>query len=367
MKSRPIVRIIAEAGVNHNGDIGLALELVAAAADAGADDVKFQTFDSEALVSPQTPLAAYQVASGVDTRSQRDMLSKLQLSREDHERLIVECGQRGIRFLSSAFDHSSLAMLCDDLAQTTIKFGSGELTNAPLLLDAASRGVDMILSTGMADMNDVEQALGVISYGQLAGSPDNGSSLPPPGKTAFNAARTSEAGIAGLRERLTLLHCVSTYPAPDDSLNLLALDSMRAAFDLPVGYSDHSLGTRACIAAVSRGAVCIEKHLTLDRNLSGPDHNASIEPDGFRQLVSDVRATEAMMGSGEKLPVVAELDTASVARKTIVATRSINAGEPFTENNLGIRRAGTGLNPIEYWSLLGRPALRAFRPDEIIE
>ena len=361
------VRVIAEAGVNHNGDLGLALELIAAAAEAGADDVKFQTFDATALAAGRAPLADYQRAAGVQAENQHSMLAALELDLETHQRLFDACRSAGIRFLSSAFDHASLDLLDSKLGMTTIKFGSGELTNAPLLLDAALRKRDVILSTGMAGLAEIEEALGVLAFGYKA-SPDTrfdpGRRIEP---EAFAAAWWSSDGRERLGRHVSIMHCVSNYPAADGELNLRAMGTLKAAFGLPVGYSDHSVGTRACLAAVALGAVAIEKHLTMDRTLPGPDHTASLEPSEMAAMIRDIRAIETMMGSEIKVPMPSEMSTARVARKTIVAARPIAAGEVLGPGNLAIKRAGPGPKPVSYWSLLGRASPRRFEIDEIID
>ena len=359
-ESRP-VEIIAEAGVNHNGSLELARKLVHAAADAGADTVKFQTFKAAALVTRSAPKAAYQARATQDDGGQFDMLFKLELGEDAHRDLIALCAARGIRFLSSAFDHASLRFLTDDLNLPVIKFGSGELSNAPLLYQAARSAKSIILSSGMAPLGDIERALGVLALG-YSGHPSD-----RPRRSDFDQAWADPAQRRGLRERVVLLHCTSQYPTPVDEVNLRAMDTLRAAFGLPVGYSDHTAGTTVSEAAVARGAIVIEKHLTLDHGMVGPDHGASLEPDDFARMVANIRAIEAALGDGIKVPSRCELDTADVAKKSLVALKPIAAGEHFNAENLGVKRPGSGIPPIAYWEYLERSAKRAYAADELID
>lgn len=358
---KPQVEIIAEAGVNHNGSLDLACQLVEAAAKAGADTIKFQTFKAAALVTRAARKAAYQARETRDDGSQFDMLARLELSDEAHRELMALCAARGIRFLSSAFDHQSLSFLLDELALPVIKFGSGELGNAPLLYQAARSGRRIILSSGMAPLGDIERALGVLALGY------SGQGGERPRRADFDHAWADAAQRSLLRDRVVLLHCTSQYPTPYDEVNLRAMDTLRAAFGLPVGYSDHTQGTTISEAAVARGAVVIEKHLTLDCRMDGPDHSASLEPDVFARMVANIRAIEVALGDGIKVPSRCELDTAGVARKSLVALKPITCGERFNTDNLGVKRPGTGISPMAYWEYLDRPARRAYDADELID
>jgi N-acetylneuraminate synthase len=355
----PSTLFIAEAGVNHDGSLETALELVDAAADAGADVVKFQTFDAQALVTDTAPQAAYQRERAA-ANSQLEMLQRLQLDREAHERLASRCAERGIEFLSTAFDEASLGWL-REIGLRRIKVPSGELTNGPLLLAFARCGLPLIVSTGMATLAEVEAALGVISFGMTRdqGTPDGPGDL----RDAYALALHERV----LAERVCLLHCTSSYPAAPQDVNLAAMNTLAAAFGVPVGYSDHTLGIGVSIAAVARGATVIEKHMTLDRARPGPDHAASLEPAELAELVSSIRDVEVAIGSPVKLPTSAETDTAAVARRSLVAARPIARGEQFDEDNLTSRRPGTGRSPMDYWRLLGRPAGRDYREGELIE
>ena len=353
------VFIIAEAGVNHNGSLELALQLGDAATEAGADVVKFQTFKAEALVTPQAAKADYQVTNTKEGGSQLEMLRRLELSPADHEALLAHCARRRIRFMSTGFDAESLAMLAA-LNMPAIKIPSGDLTCAPLLLQAARLRQPLIVSTGMATLADIEQALGVIAFGLLGGGT-------PRGRADFEAAYASAEGQAELARFVTLLHCVTEYPAPAASVNLRAMDTMAAAFGLPVGYSDQTLGMEVSIAAVARGACIIEKHFTLDRTLPGPDHAASLEPGELKQMVTSIRNVEQALGSSVKQPRGQEVPNRAIARRSVVAARPIRKGETIGEDMLGAKRPGTGISPLDTWSLVGRTAGRDYLPDELIE
>ena len=352
--------VIAEAGVNHNGSIDLACELVDAAADAGADIVKFQTFSADALVTPDAPKAAYQLETTDRGQTQYEMLKALELKASDYRRLVERCRARGIGFLSTPFDPASLAFLVDELAIDRVKIPSGEITNGPMLLAAARTRLPVILSTGMSTLEDVREALAVLAFGY-----DRRDETP--GREAFERAYVSQSGRDALRERVTLLHCTTSYPAPLATINLRAMDTMRDAFGLPVGYSDHSQGIVVPIAAVARGAVVIEKHFTMDRTLPGPDHLASLEPAELKSMVSAIRDVETALGSAQKLPTAGELETCKVVRKSLSAARPIAPGEAFTEENMMPRRPGSGISPMEFWDILGSTAGRAYRTNDLIE
>ena len=282
--------IIAEAGVNHNGDLELAKQLINVAAEANADAVKFQTFRAEQLVSHSAPKAEYQTRTTNKAESQFEMIRKLELTEADHHVLIAHCKARDIAFLSSPFDVSSLHLLTKRFGLQTIKIPSGEITNAPFLLAIARAAQRMILSTGMSTLAEVEAALGVLALGFTAPVTAR------PQRGDFEQAFASEAGQQALRNRVTLLHCTSEYPAPFGEVNLRAMDTLAKAFGLSVGYSDHTPGLHISLAAVARGARVIEKHFTLDRNLPGPDHKASLVPDELRQLVQQIREVEQEIG-----------------------------------------------------------------------
>jgi N-acetylneuraminate synthase len=351
--------VIAEAGVNHNGSIDRALELVDAAADAGADIVKFQTFKARNLVTASARKADYQIANTGDDGGQFEMLRQLELSPVDHHTLLARCAVRGIRFLSTAFDEESLAFLAT-LGMPAVKIPSGDITHAPLLLQAARLGLPLIVSTGMSTLSDIEAALGVIAFALTHDGE-------PSGRQQMDAARTTEQAQSALRERVTLLHCVTEYPAPPSAVNLRAMATMASAFGLPVGYSDHTLGNEVSIAAVALGATVIEKHFTLDRRLPGPDHAASLEPGELAGMVSAIRNIEQALGQPLKAPAAVEVGNRAIARRSIVAARPIACGEILNRDALAFKRPGLGLSPLACWDVIGRRASRDYAIDEPIE
>lgn len=351
--------VIAEAGVNHNGSLELALQLVDVAADAGADVVKFQTFKAGALATAKAAKAQYQVVNTQQVGSQLEMLQRLELSPEHHHEIITRCRARGIGFMSTAFDAESLAFLAT-LDMPAVKIPSGDLTCAPLVLQAARLRKRLIVSTGMSTLADIEQALGVIAFGLT-------SDAQPTGVKDFEAAYRSVEGRQAIEQHVTLLHCVTQYPAPPEAINLRAMDTMAAAFGLPVGYSDHTAGIEVAIAAVARGAVVIEKHFTLDRHLPGPDHAASLEPSELSQLLTSIRNVERALGSPLKGPSSHELPNRPIARRSVVAARAIRAGEIFSMEMLTWKRPGHGISPLQAWALLGTPARRDYDVDDMIE
>lgn len=327
--------IIAEAGVNHNGDAQLARQLVDAAADAGADAVKFQTFKASRLVSDYAPKAEYQLQTTDVSESQLDMLRKLELSSQAHQCLQNYCKERDILFISSPFGEES-ADLLSGLDVPVFKIPSGEITNLPFLTHVAQKGKPLIVSTGMANLGEVE-----------------------------NAVNTIEA--AANRE-VILLHCVSNYPADPEDVNLRAMHIMASAFNVPVGYSDHTLGIEVSLAAVALGACVIEKHITLDSALPGPDHRSSLTPSDFADMVRGIRTVEsAVMGHGRKEAAASEISTAEAARKSLVAERDINAGTILTLELISVKRPGTGLPPAMRSHLLGRKTLCDISAGELIE
>jgi N-acetylneuraminate synthase len=353
------VFVIAEAGVNHNGDLETALQLVDVAADAGADAVKFQTFRADRLATIRAAKAQYQVANMKEEGSQLEMLRRLELSAAHHEALLERCRIRRIQFMSTAFDSESLAYLAT-LGMPAVKIPSGDITAGPLLLQAARLRSQIILSSGMSTLAELEAALGVLAFGLTQDHV-------PSGRNELEAAYRSEAGQSVLRSYVTLLHCVTQYPAAPASVNLRAMDTMASAFGLRVGYSDHTLGTEVALAAVARGASVIEKHFTLSRGMPGPDHAASLEPAELKCLVLGIRNIEVALGSPMKAPSDTELPNRPLARRSLVAARPIRGGEALTTDNLIAKRPGDGLSPMEFWDLLGRPAARDFAINEPIE
>lgn len=328
--------IIAEAGVNHNGDLTLALNLVKAARAAGADAVKFQTFRAGELVSSSAPKAEYQLRTTDKKESQLEMIRKLELSESAHHDLIKQCSAEGIIFLSSAFDMPSLEFLFS-LNLPLYKIPSGEISNKAYLQRIGSAGKPVVLSTGMCDLSDVERALEVL------------------------------LGSGLTRDRITLLHCNTEYPTPVEDVNLRAMTTLAKAFGTPVGYSDHTAGIEISIAAVALGAVVIEKHLTLDHSLPGPDHRASLEPDEFRRMVLAIRNIERALGDGIKQPSSSERKNIAIARKSLVARIPVKAGEIFTAANLAAKRPGVGISPMRIDEVLGAVAKQDFDTDDLIK
>ncbi|WP_297962930.1 N-acetylneuraminate synthase [uncultured Anaerovibrio sp.] len=327
------VLIIAEAGVNHNGDINIAKRLIDEAKRSGADIVKFQTFNPQKLASKYATMAEYQKDNLGREESQEAMLSKLTLSWGEYVELAEYCKKIGIKFLSTPFESESIHFL-DDL-QDIWKIPSGEITNYPYLVDIAKTGKEVILSTGMSNIDEVKGAIDVL--------------------------KKHGAG------KITLLHCTTNYPTPMDDVNLRAMLTLEKECGCAVGYSDHTQGIEVPIAAVAMGATVIEKHFTLDRNMDGPDHKASLEPDELKAMVSAIRNVEKAMGDGNKVPSPSEMANIAVVRKSIIAAKDIRAGEIFSEENLTTKRPGTGINPMRWNEVLGQKAKRDFAEDELIE
>lgn len=328
--------IIAEAGVNHNGDLKLAHQLIDVAAKAGADMVKFQTFKAEDLVTTTASKADYQKKMTDAEESQYEMLRRLELTPEMHEELIDHCDSIGIQFFSTAFDLESIGFLVE-IGLDQFKIPSGEITNLPYLRRVGSYGKPVIVSTGMACLSEIEAAIEVL---EQAGTP---------------------------RERITVLHCTTEYPTPMEDVNLRAMATIRDAFGVTVGYSDHTSGIEVAIAAVALGATVIEKHFTLSRDLPGPDHKASLEPDELTAMVSAIRNIERALGVARKRASSSEAKNKLMARKSLVAACAIQKGEVFSESNLTVKRPGTGISPMRWDEVLGRKAPRNFLPDDLIE
>lgn len=331
------VIIIAEAGVNHNGSLDTAKKLIDAAADSGVDYVKFQTFKADKLVTKSASRANYQDSNTGDKDSQYEMLKKLEISKEMHQDLIHYCESKNIKFLSTAFDLESLAYL-KTLGLKLAKIPSGEITNLPYLRAMAKLFPEIILSTGMANMDEIKAAFSVLI--------ENGTK----------------------QENITILHCNTEYPTPMEDVNLKAMLDIQKQLKTKIGYSDHTLGIEVPIAAVALGAKVIEKHFTLDRNLPGPDHKASLEPGELKAMVSAIRNIEkAISGSGIKEESPSEKKNKPIARKSIVASRNIKKGEVFSEENISIKRPGTGINPMRWDEILGHKAIKDFQEDNLIE
>ncbi|MGE7090268.1 N-acetylneuraminate synthase [Lysinibacillus sp. NPDC048646] len=352
--------IIAEAGVNHNGSFEMAKRLVKVAKVAGADAVKFQTFRAKNLVTKEAMQADYQVENLGEASSQYEMLKKLELSFDEFTSLKNYCDEIGIEFLSTPFDHDSVDFLVDELQMHTVKIPSGELTNSPFIHYIATKQKKMIISTGMATIDEIHEALSLVAYGLAR--PDADVSI----ESVHSFYKTNEAKDI-LQRFVTVLHCTTEYPAPFETINLKAMNHLSEELALSIGFSDHSQGIVIPIAATSMGATVIEKHFTLDRTLPGPDHVASLEPSELMAMVEGIRQVERALGSGVKEPTVAEVKNRVVARKSIVARTDIKPGEIFKISNLDIKRPGNGISPAKYWSLLGEKATKFYQKDELID
>ncbi|MDD3893893.1 MAG: N-acetylneuraminate synthase [Syntrophomonadaceae bacterium] len=354
------VYIIAEAGINHNGSVEMACQLIDRAAEAGADAVKFQTFKAESLVCRSAPEVICRINGSHFKETQFDMLKKLEIDENQYKMLLKHCKTRNLEFISSPFDEESMELLAYTLNIPRLKIASGEINNLPLLLKAAYTGKKIILSTGMCSLGEVETALAVIAFGCTENDKK-------PSMENFMKSYSSSQGQAALKERVTLLHCTSEYPAPYKAINLRAMDTLKQAFDLDVGLSDHSHGIAIAIAAAARGAVLIEKHFTLDKKLPGPDHKISLEPDELLALVKSIRQVEMALGSPTKTVSVSEFENRCLVRKSLVAVKPIAKGQKFTEENITAKRPGTGLAPSYYWSMLGQTAQKDYQPDDLVE
>ena len=345
--------VIAEAGVNHNGDLLIARDLVDRAAEAGADAVKFQTFDAKKLASSKAPKAGYQKQTTDAGESQQDMLRKLELPRHWHHELRQRAESKGIEFLSTAFDQDSLDFL-DSIGMPFYKVPSGEITNGPLLWRFARLRKPLVVSTGMATLSEVEQALAVIAHGF-------NEDVEPRHADEIWQGWSRPDWRRSLQGRITLLHCTSQYPTPMKEVNLSAMDTLRHAFGLPVGYSDHTEGLLIAVAAVARGAVLLEKHFTLDRTMPGPDHRASLEPDQLMLMIRQIRAITLALGDGSKCPQESEWDTRIAARQQVVVTRNIRAGDTFSRTDLSTARSGQGIPPMALWGLVDTTAAQDYQ------
>ncbi|EKH5242140.1 N,N'-diacetyllegionaminate synthase [Campylobacter coli] len=327
--------IIAEAGVNHNGDLNLAKKLIEVAAKSGADFVKFQSFKAELCVSKNAKKAAYQLKTTAKDESQLEMIKKLELDFNAHQLLISHAKQCGIAFLSTPFDLESIELL-DDLGLEVFKIPSGEITNLPYLKKIAKLNKKIILSTGMSNLGEIEAALEILCQGGTQ------------------------------RANITLLHCTTEYPAPFDEVNLKAMQTLKNAFNLDVGYSDHTKGIHISLAAVALGASVIKKHFTLDKNMSGPDHKASLEPDELQELCTKIREIESALGDGIKQASKSERKNIEIARKSLVAKKKIKKGEIFSEENLTTKRPASGISAMRYDEYLGKKASKDYEEDELI-
>lgn len=335
-KSNSKTFIIAEAGVNHNGDINIAKKMIDLAADAGADAVKFQTFKAENIVSISAPKAKYQERTSSSSESHLEMLKRLELTSDIHEELIEFCKKRKILFMSSPFDLESIDLL-NNFGLDIFKIPSGEITNLPYLQKIGGLKKKIIVSSGMAELEEIKSALEVL------------------------------VGAGTLKENIIVLHCNTDYPTSFDDVNLLSMITIKNSLDVKVGYSDHTSGIQVPIAAVALGAEVIEKHFTLDKNMEGPDHKASLNPQELKDMVLAIRNIEKALGDKIKKPSKSELKNINVVRKSIIAASNIKKGEKFTEENITIKRPGTGISPMSWDDVIGKVAIRDFWEDEIIE
>jgi len=352
--------IIAEAGVNHNGSIELARTLIDLAVESGANAVKFQTFKTENLVTKKARQAHYQVENIGSETSQFDMLKKLELSYSEFEQLKAYCDEKKIEFLSTPFDQESVDFLVDEIGVNLVKIPSGEITNTPFIHYIATKKKPIILSTGMATLEDIHEALSFIAYGLAY----------PEEKVQIKAVQEfyhTKIAKKLLKDYVSLLHCTTEYPTPYNDINLLAMDHLKNEFQVNVGLSDHSEDIYVPVAAVARGAKVIEKHFTISRFLPGPDHRASLEPDELSELVKAIRIIEQSLGDGYKKPTINEQNNKIAARKSLVATKPIQVGEIFTEENLTIKRPGSGMGPSKYWSIIGTTASKCYEEDDLID
>jgi len=353
------VFIIAEAGVNHNGDPDVAFQLIDVASDSGVDAIKFQTFNTDELVTTAAPKAAYQTASVGRQVSQYEMLKNLELSKSAQKELKQYSEKKGLVFMSSAFDIPSLNFIVYELGIDLLKIPSGEVTNGPLLFEYGRTGRNLIMSTGIASLEEIRLALGVIAHASL--NPNQN----PSTKNILESFESDEVQEL-LRRRVTLLQCTSEYPTPINELNLRAIDTLRKEFGVRIGFSDHSEGIFAAVAAAALGSVVIEKHFTLDKELEGPDHRASLNPEELGLMVGEVRKVEFALGDGLKIPTASELVNQSAVRKSLYAKVPIKAGDCFTIDNLISKRPQIGISPMEYWKILGKVSQRSYAKDEQI-
>ena len=360
------VLIIAEAGVNHNGSLARALEMVDVAHAAGADIIKFQNFSADKLARKDAQLADYQRNGGDDSRTQWDLLKGLELSHEEFVALRDHAVTIGIDFLSTGFDLDELDFLIDELSIPLVKVASGDLTFAPMLVKSGISGLPVILSTGMATLDEIDAALDFIAWG-IAVHIGVASHDTIPTATNRGSVRTEPAVVAAMRERVTILHCTTQYPAELDILNLRAIPVIADRFGLPVGYSDHSAGAVASVAAVALGATVIEKHFTLDKSLEGPDHAASLDPDELHGLVRDIRATSTALGEAVKECQPVEVSNKAVVRGSPVATRSIAEGSTITEADLECRRPGAGRTSFDFYDVIGTTASRDYSEGDYLD
>jgi N-acetylneuraminate synthase len=351
--------IIAEAGVNHNGSLELAKKLIDVAYEAGADAVKFQTFKADLITTSKAAKAEYQIQNTGGDESQQEMLKKLELSREDHITLIDYSKSLGVKFLSTPFDIGSLNELVE-MGVDILKIGSGDITNAPLLLKAGRSGLPVIISSGLSNLDDIENALAVLAFGYKYSD-----KLPNNHQECLDLL--SELDVkARLKEMVTILHCTTDYPADFTDINLRAMSTIAKEFDMRVGYSDHSIGTLVPVVAASLGASVIEKHVTLDKSMSGPDHKASLDPSELKFMVQSIRDTEVILGDAKKAPTQAELKNKNIVRRGVYAAKDIELGKVISLDNIITLRPENSISPLDIWDYLGRKAKKAYKKYDVL-
>ncbi len=353
--------IIAEAGVNHNGDLDKAIEMVKVASGFGADAIKFQSFKASRMVTKNVQKAKYQKLNTNKLDNQYTMIKELELTSNMHEKIINECNKQNIEFLSTPFDIESLNMLANDFGIKKIKISSGDITNAPLLVNTGYLADEIILSTGMSDLNDINNGLKAISFGLLNFIYDECNTK------MLNKAFTEFKKNKLLRKKIKLLHCTTEYPAPLKEANLKAIETLKKKYNVQIGYSDHTNGINTSLAAVALGAEIIEKHFTLNKSLKGPDHKASLNPKEFRLMVKGIREVEKTIGNGKKMISPSETKNINIARKFLVASSMIKKGEKFSKNNITCKRSGGGISPFDFWKLIKGKSKRNYEYDDVID
>ncbi len=352
-------KIIAEAGVNHNGELNLAFELIDVASACGADYVKFQTYSANEVASSHVNKASYQIKNKSENESQLEMLRRLQISRDDHLRLMEYCDLKNVKFLTTTCDISSLEFVTGELGCNLIKLGSAELTNGPLLLATGISDVDIILSTGMATLREIEEALSLIAFGSIY-------KREPKYKKEYLDCLRYEQSWTSIRKKVTLMHCTTEYPAKYSDTNLRVIDTLKKSYGLPVGYSDHTVGSTMAIGAIVMGATLLEKHITVCKSLAGPDHSSSMEPNEFAQFVNDIKNIESGLGSGIRIPSRDEVKNIPNVRKCLVAKRDLSAGIVLGHEHMSSKRHSDGITPMDYWDILGRSLKQDVGKDEAI-
>jgi len=352
------VFVIAEIGVNHNGDIGRARDLIEAAAESGAHAAKFQHFNAEALANQTASLAPYQIQGNGPSQTQRDWLKRFELSVDQQQELKSLCDKKNVEYMATAFDSGSLRTLLTKIGVSRLKIASGEITNGPFLLQHAIARLPLIISTGMSNLEEIRQALNIIEHGAVSDT--------SPAREVIESGVEEGQRRSDRRHSITLLQCTTAYPAPLESTNLRVMQKMREVFGCAVGFSDHTPGITAAVAATALGAAVIEKHLTLSCDDDGPDHKASIEPAQFKEMIQAINNTTMSLGDNRKTIDQSEIENQRVARKSLIAMQKIKKGQKFTKENLGVKRPGTGISPMFYWEFLGKVSKANYESGDLI-